>query len=355
MKVCVNVRCLSDRITGIERYLMETLIRMCEHAPSYGLSIEGLCSVGERPPQPELSELAVHELEGGGARFLRHARAYLREQGALYVNMSGGLALNRGITVVHDARPAVFKEFDPRADRMRFKAAVAYARKNASHIVTVSEFSRSELVNKLRIPLERISVIPDAWEHMTRVESDDKYFASIPDLLDREYYYTLGSLAPHKNLAWVFDVAKEHPQSVFVVSGKRWHASSTQFPDLPNVRYAGYVTDAQNKTLMTHCKAYLHPSFYEGFGLPPLEAASCGVPLVVSTAGSLPEVFGKSAAYVDPHNTRVNLDMLLEHTYGRAVAQGHARPDHSALLARYSWDESARMWLELLSAHIPNH
>ena len=80
---------------------------------------------------------------------------------------------------------------------------------------------------------------------------------------------------------------------------------------LKNVAFLGYLSDAQVKALMTKCKAFIFPSYFEGFGLPPLEALYCGAPVVISNKTCLPEIYGNTAHYIDPDNTDVDLDKLL--------------------------------------------
>ena len=74
---------------------------------------------------------------------------------------------------------------------------------------------------------------------------------------------------------------------------------------------SGYITDGEIKYLMANCKAFIFPSFFEGFGIPPLEALSVGAKIIVSNTSCLPEIFGDSAYYIDPHNYNINLDDLL--------------------------------------------
>jgi glycosyltransferase involved in cell wall biosynthesis len=82
---------------------------------------------------------------------------------------------------------------------------------------------------------------------------------------------------------------------------------------------------------MENCKAFILPSYYEGFGLTPLEALSCGAPIIIARAASLPEIYGKTAHYIDPADTNVNLDELLKEPV--------EKPDH--LLQKYSYDTAA--------------
>ena len=349
MKVCIAAGSLAGPTTGIERYLFENLVRMDALAPDYGLELECVCPAARVPSLDELRHTTVVPIDATGARYLSALGHYLRQEGALYVNMSGGLALNHGVVVFHDARPALFARFDSVASRTRYKTSLAYARAQAAHIVTVSEFSKYELVERLGVNPDRVTIIGNAWQHMLGVEADEGIFAQDTRIVPGNYYYTLGSRAPHKNLRWVAEVAKRNPEELFVVAGKVWDDRGGGAPEAPNLLYVGYVTDAQSKALMCGCKAFLHPSLYEGFGIPPLEAASCGAPLVLSYAGSLPEVFAADAAFVGPYDYDVDLAALVEQTYGVAVARGEARPTYDRLLARHSWDDTARAWMDLLS------
>ena len=73
----------------------------------------------------------------------------------------------------------------------------------------------------------------------------------------------------------------------------------------------GYVSDDQVKALMQKCTAFVFPSYYEGFGIPPLEALSCGTKIIVSNAASLPEIYENTAYYINPNDTNINLKLLL--------------------------------------------
>jgi glycosyltransferase involved in cell wall biosynthesis len=100
---------------------------------------------------------------------------------------------------------------------------------------------------------------------------------------------------------------------------------------LENILLPGYLDDGKVKALMERCKAFILPSYYEGFGLTPLEALSCGAKIIVANAASLPEIYGKTAHYIDPFDTEVDLDKLLQEPV----------EDPDAILEKYSYDTSA--------------
>ena len=107
--------------------------------------------------------------------------------------------------------------------------------------------------------------------------------------------------------------------------------------DLPNVVYLGYVSDGEAKSLMENCKAFLFPTLYEGFGIPPLEAIACGAPRVmVSNTPCMREIYGSHADYIDLSTNHGSVDHV---TPGR---------DAAAVLQKYSWEGSARRMLEVL-------
>ncbi len=118
------------------------------------------------------------------------------------------------------------------------------------------------------------------------------------------YFLYVGNAYPHKHLESIGEMAARFPEYQFVLVGRedyfyrRLRDSFTQ----PNLRFAGFLSDAEISVLYRRGLAYVFPSLYEGFGLPPLEAMSHGLPVISSDRGSLPEVLGKAALYFDPEN-----------------------------------------------------
>ena len=120
--------------------------------------------------------------------------------------------------------------------------------------------------------------------------------------------------------------------------GRAAEAERLGLADLPNVLYLGYVSDGAAKALMAHCKAFLFPTLYEGFGIPPLEAAACGAPqIIVSDTPCMREVYGPCAAYIDLTANPGDVDDVTPATAPTA-----------ALLEKYSWDKSAERLLQIL-------
>ena len=99
-------------------------------------------------------------------------------------------------------------------------------------------------------------------------------------------------MSPQKNFIWIKEIAKRNPHLLFVVTGKAEGFTKLDADDLKtdNLLFTGYLTDGEVKSLMQHCRAFIYPAIYVGFGIPPLEAMSCGAEVIASTATCLPEI-----------------------------------------------------------------
>ena len=260
------------------------------------------------------------------------------------------LPLAPGIVFLHDIYceffPEDFSIFRDKLIRIYNKWQYRLIAKEAKRIVTVSEFSKNQIAQTYHINPDRISVIYSSWNHFRTIKSDYSIFNECPVLTERQFYFSLGSFSKRKNIKWIVEYAIKNPDSFFALSGtdlpttqdREFNSVSPQ-----NIVLLGYLDDGKAKALMEKCKAFILPSYYEGFGLTPLEALSCGAKVIVARAASLPEIYGNAAHYIDPFNTDVDLDALLEEPV--------ESPD--AILEKYSYDTAARQVYELIRVISP--
>jgi len=210
-------------------------------------------------------------------------------------------------------------------------------------MLTVSENSKRELLDLYRISDKKTFVIYNGWQHMLSINEDSGIFKKLGIARDEEYYYSLGSILEHKNFAWIINAAKQNPDKKFVVTGSASLNTAYKqmgLDDCDNVLFTGYLSDGEIKSLMTHCRAFIHPSFYEGFGIPPLEALSLGARIVVANASCLPEIFGNSACYLNPYQTAgISIEAILNQKYDLA----------EKTLMKYSWEKSALLLSQAFS------
>ncbi len=210
----------------------------------------------------------------------------------------------------------------------------------AKKLLTVSEFSKRELCEVYHIDEKRISVIYNGWNHYERIGADNSILEKL-NLRERDYYFSLGSMDPTKNMNWVIREAQYNEAQKFVVTGtynnRIFRFKNEKLPS--NLIFTGFLRDDEVKALMKGCKAFLFPSIYEGFGIPPLEALSAGAPnLIMSDIEVLREIYGDGFIYVDIFGKTYELSSIVPVEIEKK----------NAVLARYSWVNSARKLLKVL-------
>jgi glycosyltransferase involved in cell wall biosynthesis len=167
-------------------------------------------------------------------------------------------------------------------------------------VITVSEFSRGELVEVLGVSPERVEVVPGGVDERFTPAADPAP-AREAYALKRPYVLALGTVSARKNLEVLGPVAaalRERGIELVLAGSDRGYLRAGAVP----VRRLGYVAEELLPALYAGARALALPSRYEGFGLPCLEAMACGVPVVCSPAGALPEVCGPDALMADPHD-----------------------------------------------------
>ena len=192
------------------------------------------------------------------------------------------------VVTVHDL--AVFRhpEAFPRWTRTYGRLVVPHMIRAARRVIAVSAFTRRELVEVLRVPEERIPVIPNAV--------DDEFRPEGP-AAEGEYVLAVGTLEPRKNLARLGEAAQRAGLELRVVGARGWGGVSANGS---GVRWLGELPDAELARLYRGARCFAYPSLYEGFGIPILEAMACGAPVVTSAGGATEEVAGGAAVLVDP-------------------------------------------------------
>lgn len=339
--VIINVNTLGSSMTGIQRYVYEIIGRLDRLCDDAGIVLELVHARDVVPNLPHLEHTLISSVDANGASigYSMKLSQYAKSQGALLCSMSGGPLLSSGVVSMHDLRTLTKPRFDSFGFRAKRNAFYRLNRYLAKRVVTLSKFSKREIVQKLHIADDQIEIIGCGWEHFASISPDVNILTKW-GLSHEGYYYTLGSRAPHKNLRWVYEVASRNPSETFVITGKEWNDRQKDIPAAtPNIIHTGYISDEESKALMCGCKAFLYPSLYDGFGIPPLEAASCGTRLILSSAACLPEIYGGVAQFIDPYDYDVNLSSLLVQPLSNSF---------DTLLSNHSWQKSAAKWRDLL-------
>lgn len=346
MKYAFNGRFLTKKMTGQERFAFELISHLdniCEKGEFCVVTSE---LVKDLPKWENIEIIQTGRLKREAwEQFC--LGPYLRKHRLKCVNLTATFPLmHSDIVCLHDTMifemgknciSSAYGFFGLIWKRFLFYLA----RFSAYRTLTVSEYSKNKLNEILGVPKDKITVVYNAWQHMNRITPDDSIFSRLPgNLINREYFFSLSSLTPHKNFVWIMEVAKRNPNQLFVVTGKEEGFTKLGVDKLKqdNILFTGYLTDGEIKSLMQHCKAFIHPAIYEGFGIPPLEAMSCGANVIVSTATCLPEIYGDAAHFIDPYNYDVDLESLIK----QPVAP------RESVLDKYNWAKEAEKLLKLL-------
>ncbi len=264
------------------------------------------------------------------------------------------------VVTVHDVSFLEHPEYFTWSRRAQLRHTVAQTVRHAARVLTVSEFSRDAILRSYDIAPHKVRVIPNAANPDFRVIGREKAQRSVRERLrlDAPFVLTVGDLQPRKNqiglIAAFAKMLKTHPQirQHLVLTGKetwftpkvREAALNSGFAD--RIHFTGFVADAQLLELYNACDCFVFPSFYEGFGLPILEAMACGRAVACSNTAAMPEVADGAGILFDPHSVeaieRAMSDILLD-------PELRARKERLGIqrAAGFSWQKSARATLDV--------
>jgi glycosyltransferase involved in cell wall biosynthesis len=235
----------------------------------------------------------------------------------------------------------------------RGKLRMPIMARRARLIIAPSEWTRREIVEQLRVSTEKIRVIYEAArEGMTPLPPHLCHNALDKYRIRRPYLLYVGTIEPRKNLLTLIRAYDEllrtttrRPQ-LALCGGRGWLCDEVfkLVEDLKlqdQVRFTGYVDDADLPALYSAAEAFLYPSFYEGFGLPPLEAMACGTPVITSDVTSLPEVVGKAGLTHAPNDARALTEAIVKLLVDE-TAREHFKREGLKQAAKFSWERAAR-------------
>jgi len=259
------------------------------------------------------------------------------------------LILRGSITLIHDAHVFSAPGFGSPAFNAWYRLALPRIGDAAAAVVTVSNHSRDQLVRHGIAPASKIRVIANGGDHLTRVVADRRVLAKM-GLTPETYILAVANSQSHKNVAVLFEaqpmLAELGVRLVVVGPDDRSLFERRGRPVPADVKFTGYVNDTELRALYEGAVCLAFPSTTEGFGLPPIEAMSLGCPVLAAPCGSLPEVCGAAAIFVDPRDPAAWVSAVgrLEDVSERArlVLAGKSQA------ARYRWQDSVLSWLALI-------
>lgn len=258
----------------------------------------------------------------------------------------------RKIVTIHDLSFLHLSGAHAPLERARLMLLTRFAARRASHVLTVSDVVKQDIIERYGVDAARITTTPNAVDPDVFRPLGDAARETVRRLsLDAEYFLFVGTLQPHKNLPVLFEAfgrlrqcgRRDHH---LVLAGRQGWSSAKLFRLVREagldgvVHHVGEIGPAALAALYSAATALVMPSLYESFGIPILEAMSCGCPVVSSNAGALPEVCGDAALLFEPRDPEA-LAARLE----RLVDDGAMRRELTrrgfANCDRYSWERTA--------------
>lgn len=276
----------------------------------------------------------------------------LASRGRLLLNLCniGPIAATNAVTMIHDAQVYLTPQSYGSAFAIWYRAVQPLLARRHRHILTVSEFSRQQLIAAGLVAPEKISVVHNGVDHILAVEAQ-------PDILDRlalsrrGFVVALASTQPHKNIRLLLRAFCDPALAglKLVLIGDAGAAAFPGFESMrrDNVVFAGRVSDGELRALYETALCIGFPSTTEGFGLPPVEAMRVGCPAIVAPCGALPEVCGAAAIYADPMRVNAWVQAIIELDLHENlwIAQSRAAASHAT---QFTWRRAAERLVQIL-------
>lgn len=257
------------------------------------------------------------------------------------------------VTTVHDLVPFLYPQTTTDSIRNAHKKKLAWVIRESKKIIAVSEYTKKDLISILRVPEEKIVVIPEGVE--------ERYVPQPPEIIELakrhyktgdNYIFTLSTVEPRKNQAALVKayeiVRKTIPNLKLLIAGR--FRQDGDLPETEGVIMPGYIPDADMPSLYSGCLAFVLPSVYEGFGLPPLQAMACGAAVAVSDVSSLPEVVQDAGVLFDPQSVESIATGIIEAIKDRAKLRSKSLKQAS----KFTWERAAadtyRVYQEVLAS-----
>lgn len=357
--ITINGRFLGQPLSGVQRFARELTLALDRKIAAVAVpaALKGaswrLAVPRGTPVDLGLSAISVDAFGSGPGHLWEQTSLLARAGGGRLIGFggSGPLLHRRQAVIIHDV--TIFRH--PQSFKRSYRllhGALGTVLTRTAKIGTVSEFSRAELAAVFRVPAQNIDVVYNAVDHFAAIAPDDSILERL-GLKTNSFFLLVGTMKPNKNLDFAiraFEALGDPNQKLVVVGGTAPTVFKSDGPKSKDrLLFPGRLSDAEIAALERHATAFVFPSLYEGFGIPPLEAMTQDCPVLSSDIPAVREASGDAALYFDP----LRQDELVEAM--RRVAADEAlreelRQKGRRNAARFSWDRSADRILAMLEA-----
>jgi glycosyltransferase involved in cell wall biosynthesis len=264
----------------------------------------------------------------------------------------------QSVITIHDLAFLLYPHFLTK-ESARYYGQIDQAWRKTNHIIAVSEATKQDSIKLLGVPEKKITVIHEAVNPIYRPidQTEARRVTHQKYKLDQGFILFVSTIEPRKNLPGLLrayrrlrdDYKREEPLVLAGLNGWLWEEVYETVDNLDlakHVAFLGRVPDEDLVYLYNAASLFVHPSFYEGFGLTPLEAMTCGAPVIVSNTSALPEVVGDAGLMIDPHDLEGLTVALWRMLTDRELRQSYVEKGWQRAKC-FSWEKAAEKTLEV--------
>lgn len=372
MKIAIDVSAAATKWSGIREYivnLLQFLPEICRE-DEFLLLFSGTRKQRQELDLPEFPNIRYRDLLLPDSMSSFKDKAFFVFGGLLAQKcdvfwgpdffLPLGLRTGRKIVTTHDLTFIKFPQYFPRKS-IFYERKLRYSLKHSQTVLTISENTKRDIVEHFHLRGDKIRVIHDGVNERFQVSSSERDLAEVRTRygIDAKYILSVGTLQPRKNfvnLIRAFSLFRnEIPDELYlvIVGEKGWMfeeilAERERSPFRESIIFTGAVPDDDLPHLYQGAEIFVFPSFYEGFGIPLLEAMVSRTPIACSNTSSMPEVVGEHAEFFDPHDI-VSMCLAMKELY----LDGEKRKKRAILAyersKQFSWKESARRIASIFS------
>jgi glycosyltransferase involved in cell wall biosynthesis len=347
--IYINARFLTQEITGVQRFAEMISLELCQrHNDIIFVCPKGILreSVAKKLHVKQFGFCQGHLWEQV------ELPIYLKKIGSpllLNLGSTGPIFYKNKIITHHDITYLRYPKSYSIAFLIFYKNLIPMMIRTSRHLLTVSEFSKKEITSTYQYPQHKTSVIYNAVEGK---------FKPKPQGLTNIYFLAVASINFHKNHHGMIEAfqtfKKKSPGNRKVklkIIGDSFKAFSYKNHDttaeMVDIEFLGRVDDEELIRLYQNAYAFIFPSFYEGFGIPPLEAQACGCPVLASDRASIPEILGNSALYFNPFNVNEMIQAMEDIMQESELRLQLIRKGYENI-KRFSWELSAEKMIQVV-------
>ena len=261
------------------------------------------------------------------------------------------------VVTVHDVICKRYPQYFTKKTILNLQVAFSIVRKKAHHVIADSETTKNDIIKFLEIPESKIKVIYLGVDDNFRIIEDEDLLHTIGKkyALTKKFILSIGTLEPRKNVLTIlrafYKTRAKNDYKLILVGKKGWFFKEVfrlinQLKIENEVGYLGYIDDAELPLILNSASLFIYTPFFEGFGLPVLEAMKCGVPVITSNVSSIPEIIGDAGILVNPTDIdelAQKIDLVLENKELHESMKSRGIKQ----VQRYSWEDTASKTLQL--------